>query len=115
VNLINPCWIFSRADLANAAHIRVQAGHIPWYFALWHDLSKVVSRASTSGADELQVRLDDCNGPVFKAVPLRIEHAELELLDVPVDASGLHDLCFAFATRSHDPLWLVDFVQLVPK
>jgi hypothetical protein len=52
---------------------------------------------------------------VYKAVPLHIEHAELESLDAPVDTAGVHDVCFAFATRAHDPFWLVDFVQLMPK
>jgi len=115
VDLMNPCWIFPRVDLGRIARVRVQAGHIPWYFSLWHDEAKVVTRVSTSGADELQLRIDDCNGPVFRAVPLRVEHAEQETLDVPVDASGAHDICLAFATHTHDPLWLVDFVQLVPK
>jgi hexosaminidase len=115
VDLMNPCWIFPQVDLGKVARVRVQAGHIPWYFALWHDQAKVVTRVSTSGADELQVRLDDCNGSVFKAVPLHTEHAELETLDVALDGAGVHDVCFAFATRTHDPLWLVDFVQLVPK
>ena len=115
VDLMNPCWIFPQVDLGKLAHIRIEAGHIPWYFALWHDQAKVVTRESTSGADELQLRIDDCSGPVFTAVPLRVEHAQQETLDVPVDATGVHDVCFAFATRTHDPFWLVDFAQLVPK
>jgi hypothetical protein len=115
VDLMNPCWIFPQVDLGKLARIQVQAGHIPWYFALWHDQAKVATRTSTSGADELQIRLDDCKGTVYKAVPLHIEHAELESLDAPVDTAGVHDVCFAFATRAHDPFWLVDFVQLMPK
>jgi len=115
VDLMNPCWIFARADLDRAAHVVVQAGHIPYYFALWHDEAKVTRRKPMNGADELQIRLDDCNGPVSRAVPLRIEHAELETFDVALAGTGLHDLCFAFATRARDPLWLIDFVRLVPK
>jgi len=115
VDLMNPCWIFPHVDLDRLARITVQAGHIPYYFALWHDEAKVTSRQSTSGADEIQIRLDDCNGPVLRAVPLRVEHPELETFDIPLDGNGVHDVCFAFGTRARDPLWLIDFVRLVPK
>ena len=115
VDLMNPCWIFPQVELGRLASLSVQAGHIPYYYALWHDEPKVVTRASTSGADELQLRLDDCNGPIFKAVPLRVEHAELELLEIQLSGTGVHDVCLAFAARERDPLWLVDFVRLVPK
>jgi len=115
VDLMDPCWIYPQVDLGHTARITVHGGHIPYYFALWHDEAKVVRRKSTSGADELQIRLDDCNGPVFAATPLRGEQPELETLDVPLAATGTHDVCFAFATGGHDPLWLIDFVRLVPK
>jgi len=115
VDLMNPCWIFPSVDFDRIARITMQAGHIPYYFALWHDEAKVTSRQSTSGADEMQIRLDDCAGPVFKAVPLRIERPELETLDLVLDGNGAHDVCFAFATHQRDPLWLIDFVRLVPK
>jgi hexosaminidase len=115
VDLMNPCWIFPQVDLGRVASVSVQAGHIPYYYALWHDEGKVVTRASASGVDELQVRLDDCNGPVFTVVPLRVAHPEQETIAVPVAGAGVHDVCVAFATRARDPLWLVDFVRLVPK
>jgi hexosaminidase len=115
VDLMNPCWIFTRVDLDRTAHIVVQAGHIPYYFALWHDEAKVIMRKPMNGGDELQIHLDDCSGPLFRPVPLRIEHAELETFDVPLAGTGVHDLCFTFATRARDPLWLIDFVRLVPK
>jgi hexosaminidase len=115
VDLMDPCWIYPQVDLDHTARVSAQAGHIPYYYALWHDEAKVVRRKSTSGADELQIRLDDCNGPVIAAVPLRAEHPELETLDIPLAATGTHDVCFAFATHGHDPLWLIDFVRLVPK
>ena len=102
-------------DLDRISRIVVQAGHIPYYFALWHDEAKVTSRRSTGDADELQIRLDDCNGPTVKAVPLRSEHPELETLDIALDGNGVHDVCFAFAAHARDPLWLIDFVRLVPK
>ena len=114
-DLMNPCWILPHVDLNRIARITVQAGHIPYYFALWHDEAKVTSRRSTSGADELQIRLDDCYGPMVKAVPLRIEHPESEMRDVALEGNGVHDVCFAFAAHTRDPLWLIDFVRLVPK
>ena len=116
VDLMNPCWVFPQVDLDRVARIGVRAGHIPYYFQLWHDDAKVVTRKSTSGVDELQLRLDDCNGPVAATSPLRTEHAELESIDVAMPAvHGVHDVCFAFATRARDPLWLIDLVQLMAK
>ena len=116
VDLMNPCWIFPQVDLDRTAKISVHAGHIPYYFALWHDEAKVITRQSTSGVDELQLRLDDCAGPVLQSVPLRAEHPETETFDVTLAGTpGVHDICLAFATRARDPLWLIDFVRLVPK
>jgi len=113
VDLMNPCWVFPRVDLDGVARISVRAGHIPYYFQLWHDEGKVVTRRSTNGADELQLRLDDCNGPIAFAVPLRTDHAEVETIDVPISgALGTHDVCFSFATRARAPLWLIDKVEL---
>jgi hexosaminidase len=116
VDLMNPCWIYTQVDLSVPQHVTVHAGHIPYYFQLWHDEAKVATRKSTSGVDELQLRLDDCDGQVVASVPLKIEHAELETLDVPLpSARGVHDVCLGFATHARDPLWLIDWVEIAHK
>jgi hexosaminidase len=115
-DILNPCWIYTQADLGAIASINVRAGHIPYYFQLWHDAAKIVSRVSVSGKDELQVHLDDCATPVFAAIPLKIEHSEIETIDVPIPQhNGVHDVCLNFAGANRDPLWLIDSVMLVPK
>jgi hexosaminidase len=114
VDLMNPCWIYPHVNLDAPLHMMVHAGHIPYYFQLWHDDAKVVMRASTTGADELQLRLDDCAGPVAAATPLHADHLEIETIDVALPAaSGVHDVCLSFATRARDPLWLIDYVRLI--
>lgn len=114
VDLLNPCWIYSNSNLSGSASIKVKAGHIPYYFQLWHDTAKIVQRTSISGKDELQVHRGDCSGPIEAAVALKIEHEETEIIDVP-PVSGAQDLCFNFAGNVRSPFWLIDSVELIPR
>ena len=115
VNLMNPCWIYTQADLGAAASVDVHVGALPYFFQLWHDTDKVVTYAPTAGADELQLRLDVCTGVPVATVPLGDSRAA-RTLSVPIEGqAGVHDLCLVFATRKRDPLWLIDWVEPKPR
>jgi hexosaminidase len=111
VNLMNPCWIYTQADLGAIASLDVRVGALPYFFQLWHDADKVVTYASTGAGDELQLRLDGCTGAPVATVPLEDSRAA-RTLTVPLNQqTGVHDICVVFATRKRDPLWLIDWVE----
>lgn len=115
VNLMNPCWIYPRVDLGATARIDVRVGALPYFFELWHDADKVVTYAPSAGVDELQLRLDACTGAPLATVPLGESHGARTLSVSLNRQSGVHDVCVVFATRKHDPLWLIDWVEPVPR
>ncbi len=115
VNLMNPCWIYAQADLGATASIDVRVGALPYFFQLWHDTDKVVTYAPTAGADELQLRLDDCAGAPVATVPLGDSRVARTLSVALNQQAGVHDICLVFATRKRDPLWLIDWVEPKPR
>ena len=115
VDLMNPCWIYPHVDFSAVARIDVRIGALPYFFALWHDADKVVRHAPGGDADELQLRLDRCDGEALAAVPLSPQHTATRTVSVAVGArAGIHDVCVFFAQRGDDPLRLIDWVEAVP-
>jgi hexosaminidase len=119
VDLMNPCWIYAQVDFSVSARIDVRIGAMPYFFQLWHDTDKVVMHTRTGSKDELQAHLDACDGPLLAAVPLAAERSVVRTVAIPLTAAaaasgGKHDVCLYFATRSHDPLRLIDWVEPMP-
>ncbi len=116
-DIFDPCWVYAQADLDGVRTLAVRVGQLPFNFQLWRDSKLVVTRAATQPGGALEVRLDGCSGPVAATLPLAPARASdgLTLLEAPLpDAGGRHDLCFVFASGSHDPLWAIDEVALLP-
>ena len=115
VNLMNPCWIYTQANLGANASVDVRVGALPYFFQLWHDADKVVTYSPTGGGDELQVRLDGCSGTPVATVPLE-DSRVARTLTVPLNQqTGVHDICLVFATRKRDPRWVVVWVEPKPR
>jgi hexosaminidase len=120
VDLMNPCWIYAQADFTAAARIDVRIGAMPYFFQLWHDADKVVMHTPVGSTDELQAHLDACDGPLLAAVPLSAERSDVRTVAIPLTgaaaaSTGKHDVCLYFATRSRDPLRLIDWVEPIPR
>jgi hexosaminidase len=120
VDLMDPCWIYPQIDFAETARIDVRVGAMPYFFQLWHDTDKVVMHAPARDTDELQAHLDACDGPLLAALPLSSERSDVRTVAIPVTAEtaasgSRHDVCLYFATRSHDPLRLIDWVEPIPR
>ncbi|QWP77830.1 family 20 glycosylhydrolase [Lysobacter sp. K5869] len=116
VNLIDPCWIYTGAKLDGVAALIATVGQVPYNFQLWHDTDKIVTREAEPDA-ALEVRLDDCKSAPIARLPLRPAQGRdgLTVLEAPLPKlSGTHDLCFVFASGTHDPLWALDRVRLQP-
>jgi hexosaminidase len=115
VDLMNPCWIYPQVDFDAIERIDVRVGALPYFFQLWHDTDKVVTHAPGGTADELQLRLDSCDGALLAAVPLSEARNDTRTAGVPIGAQkGLHDVCLYFATHARDPLRLIDWVEPIP-
>lgn len=116
-NIFDPCWIYPQADLEGMATLTARVGQLPFNFLLGGDTKKVVTRPATIPGGALEVRLDDCKGPVIARLPLDPARKSdaLTMLQAPLPAThGRHDLCFTFASGSHDPLWMIDEIALLP-
>jgi hexosaminidase len=120
VDLMNSCWIYPQIDLAATARIEVRTGALPYFFQLWHDADKVVMHTPSGDADELQLHLDTCDGPLLAATALPADRLDVRTLTFPLAAAtaesrGKHDVCLYFAARSRDPLRLIDWVEPIPR
>jgi hexosaminidase len=115
-DVMNPCWIFPSADLSEAPHLQVAVGQVPFNFQIGKDRDAIRFPVPQTSAGELEVHLDDCDGPRIALLPLAPavdNNAVTQLPPVRLPpAGGRHDLCFRFAQRKLDPLWALDWVQL---
>ncbi|WP_165782353.1 family 20 glycosylhydrolase [Solilutibacter silvestris] len=118
VDLFDACWIYPQADLDGMATLSARIGQLPFNFQLAHDSDKVVTRPATMPGGALEVRLDSCSGPLVATLPLapaRVSPALTTLVAPLPKTQGRHDLCFTFASGTHDPLWMIDEVALLPR
>src|SRR5438874_13465410 len=114
----NPCWILPAADLSHGSTLTVAVGQVPFNFQIGKDIEAIKLNAPNTPAGELEVRLDGCQGEPVAVLPLAPaadNDAVTTLPAVPLPgAAGPHDLCFRFTQRTLDPLWALDWVQLLP-
>jgi hexosaminidase len=118
VDVMNPCWIFEKANLDSVASIVAAVGQVPFNFQLGQDVNKIVLRPPQTSEGELEVHLDTCDGARIAVLPLKSAAANdaVTNLSAPISPlAGRHDLCFEFTQRKLDPLWVIDWVDLVPK
>jgi len=117
VDIMNPCWIYQAADLGRVTAIDAAVGQLPFNFQLGADVHIPKLNTPQTPAGELEVRIDGCDGERIAVLPLQpavVSNAVTELSAVKIaHREGTHDLCLKFAQRSHDPLWVLDWVRLV--
>jgi hexosaminidase len=118
VDILNPCWIYSQADLSRTTTLKASVGQAPFNFQIGKDVEKIPLRQPATPAGELEVRLDHCDGEKIAALPLAsaVGNHTLTLLPpapLPV-REGRHDLCLTFTRASVDPMWLVHTIELGP-
>ena len=119
VDIFEPCWVWKQADLDRGARVEVDAASLPYNFQLWKDIKQVVERKPEKyPAGELQLRLDRCDGELLATAsiePLLAQPRGAKFDFALPPRPGTHDLCLQFATGRHDPLYVIDSVQLVPR
>jgi hexosaminidase len=117
IDIMNPCWIFESADLSQASAVQAAVGQVPFNFQIGKDREAIKLAAPQTPAGELEVRLDNCEGQPIAVLPLAPAAANAAVTTLPAvripRTRGRHDLCFRFTQRTLDPLWALDWVQLV--
>ena len=116
VNYVNPCWIYKSADLDGIKEIEVGVGQLPFNFAFANH-AKPVPRKPSTPHGELEVFDTSCEGKPLATISLEpaIHNDAITKLVVPFPAmTGARDLCFTFTRPALDPMWVIDWVQLVP-
>src|SRR5204862_173521 len=118
IDIMNPCWILPAADLSHGSTLTAAVGQVPFNFQIGKDIEAIKLNAPNTPAGELEVRLDGCQGEPVAVLPLAPaadNDAVTTLPAVPLPgAAGPHDLCFRFTQRTLDPLWALEWVQLLP-
>ena len=117
VDIMNPCWIYPRADLSGIGAIAASVGQVPFNFQIGDDIRKIPLRKPQTAAGELEVRIDGCAGEKIATLPLAPAAKNFAVTGLAPAAigerAGPHDLCFMFTQAAVDPLWVLDAVQLV--
>ena len=117
VDIMNPCWIYRAADLSRVTAVRAAVGQLPFNFQLGADVHSIKLNPPQTPAGELEVRLDGCDGERIAVMSLQPAVTNEAVTELPATKiahrEGTHDLCLKFTQRSLDPMWALDWVQLL--
>jgi hexosaminidase len=117
IDVMNPCWMWRNAELGGVTHLQAAVGQVPFNFQIGADRDSIELLEPNTPAGELEVRANGCDGGTVAALPLRdaagsnaVTVLSTELLNQP---PGTTDLCFRFAGDELDPMWAIDWIELV--
>jgi len=116
VDIMQPCWIYERADLSQVTQIAASVGQFPFNFQIGADRDAIRLRPPATAEGELEIRLDDCDGELIASMPLAPAVASDTITRLPPAAiqprDGTHDLCLTFTGGGIDPMWAIDSIEL---
>jgi hexosaminidase len=114
VNIFNPCWLWSEADLRGVHKVKVRAGRIPYNFQLAGDEPARKFAPARSKHGEMEI-LANCEGKPLASVPLPAAPGAdgfLEL-EAPITATDTPtNLCIRFTGDTRPNMWTLDNVEL---
>jgi hexosaminidase len=117
VDILDPCWIYEQADLSRVKGIAASVGQVPFNFQVGDEVKKIPFHRPDSAHGELEVRLGSCQGERIAVLPLEPAVRQDGVTALPQVAleprAGKHDLCLRFTRWNIDPIWGIDWVQLV--
>jgi hexosaminidase len=115
-DIMNPCWIWPKADLTGVTVLMLAAGQLPFNFQIGADLAKVAKRPAATPDGEFEVHLDTCDGAKIATVAMPHAAPDTGLVTVHgalAPQTGTHDLCLMFTTPTLEPYWALHTVELV--
>jgi hexosaminidase len=116
IDILDPCWRWTGAQLDGVRTIEFSVGQVPFDFQVGADRDKIRFRPPQTPAGEFEVRADSCDGAVIARLPLApaAGNPGVTRLTASLEPqSGTHDLCFTYTAKGPDPLWTIDRVGLV--
>jgi len=117
VDIMNPCWILRQVDLSRVTSVVAAVGQVPFNFQLGQDIHKISVRKPATREGELEVRVDSCEGERIAVMSLASATQSDGVTVLPrtgiAARAGLHDLCLSFTQNQLDPLWVIDWVQVL--
>jgi len=117
IDIQNPCWIFEQADLDSASTFTAGVGNLPFNFQIGDLVNKITFAKPQTREGELLVLLDSCDGEELARLPLAPAAANSGVTVLPPATlrkiGGRHDLCLRFAQPALQPMWALDWVQLL--
>jgi hexosaminidase len=115
VDLMEACWLWRGAPMDGMTRIEARVGSVPFNFAIGAAIDKITFRKPETPEGELEIRLDDCDGPVVAKLPLAPANGNsgvTTLAGTLLPQTGAHSLCATFAQNRLDPLWVLDKLTL---
>jgi hexosaminidase len=114
----HPCWLYRDAELDRFAGLSVGVGSIPYIFRS-QQRPMVMPTVAHPEDGLLEVRLDSCKGDLLTRIRLAPAYGKdgvTTLTAEPLAAvHGTHTLCFAVQSEDPNRVWLLNFIQPVPK
>ena len=114
-DVMHPCWKWKGVDTSKGLKLSAHIADYPFNFQLADALAKVTFDAPRTPQGELEVRLDNCTGPVALSLAIgkAADNPGISLLMGQLPATpGVHDLCFTFTQKTPKPEWALDDVRL---
>jgi hexosaminidase len=115
VDLMHACWLWRDAPMDGATRIEARVGSVPYNFSIGAAINKVVFRKPETPDGELEIRLDDCDGPVVAKLPLAPARGNSGVTTIGgtlAPSAGAHNLCATFTQNGPDPRWVLDKLTL---
>jgi hexosaminidase len=116
VDIIDPCWIWTDADLTHATTVRVAVGQLPFNFQIGADADAIRRGDARTAEGELEIRIGGCHGEPAAILPLSAAAAATDLTVLPPARlpalAGRHDLCLRFARPAIHPIWAIQWIEL---
>lgn len=117
VNLLNSCYIYSKAPLMDVTLLEFHIARLPRNFGLANRKNQLKTHPPRTAFGELVVYQDRCTaGPEIARVALAdpAQSDNLQTLNARIAATqGEHDLCFIFTGVPNGPLYAIDQVKLL--
>jgi hexosaminidase len=118
VDILQPCWIYPKADMDGITVLTAEVGQLPYNFQIGDLINQIKFRAPATPEGELEVRLDACDGERIAVMPLKPAVANQSVTALPPvtikPITGKHDLCFTFTQAKLEPMWVIKTVGLRP-
>ena len=118
VDIMNPCWIYRDVDLTSGARLTAAVGQLPFNFEIGADAQKIRVGDARTEQGELEVRVDGCEGEPMVRQALKPMAANALITTLPqvtlAARPGRHAVCLRFARPRLDPMWALDWVEIVP-